>query len=338
MTCSNPNHRLRGNSQSSIRNSQLRRAFTLVELLVVIAIIGILIALLLPAVQSAREAARVLQCKNHLKQLSLGITSHVAATTHYPTGGWGYFWVGDPDRGFGRHQPGGWAFNVLPYIEQSALYDQASDGDPNQVTTQQKEGSRLTVKSPVPMYNCPTRRHPIPYPKPWDGTFIAHNAARNPADDNTAGRLDYAINCGAQAGNQYFGGPSLGSIDLANSDAWGSWHNTSGLSGVSYERSELRPAHIGDGTSNTILVAEKYLNPHHYATGRDAADNETWCTGFNNDNHRTTYQVPLQDRDGYGSGSRFGSAHSANYNAAFCDGSVRSLSYSIDLQTHRPLR
>ena len=314
-----------------------RKAFTLVELLVVIAIIGILIALLLPAVQSAREAARVLQCKNHLKQLSLGITSHVAATTHYPTGGWGWYWVGDPDRGFDRHQPGGWAFNVLPYIEQSALYNQASDGDANQITTQQKEGARLMVKSPLPLYNCPTRRHPIPYLKPVWGSQIAYNAAENPAGDNTAGRLDYAINCGAQPRNEYGGGPAPTSSVLADSDSSSYWHDTSELSGISYERSQLTPAHIGDGTSNTILVAEKYLNPYDYATGEDPADNETWCTGFNNDNHRTTYLVPLQDRDGYRSTTRFGSAHSANYNAAFCDGSVRAMSYSIDAQTHRLL-
>ena len=74
------------------------KAFTIVELLVVMAIIGMLIALLLPAVQAIRESARRLQCRNNLKQLGLGVLQHVDAHQQYPTGGWGWSWVGDADR------------------------------------------------------------------------------------------------------------------------------------------------------------------------------------------------------------------------------------------------
>ena len=97
--------------------------FTLVELLVVITIIGILIALLLPAVQSAREAARRTQCSNNLKQLALACLVHESTHGFFPTGGWGWHWVGDPDMGFDLKQPGGWIYNILPYIEQGALHD-----------------------------------------------------------------------------------------------------------------------------------------------------------------------------------------------------------------------
>ena len=100
-----------------------RTGFTLVELLVVITIIGILISLLLPAVQAAREAARRAQCSNNLKQLGLGVLLHEQAVGHFPTGGWGSGWHGDPDQGFGPDQPGSWLFTVLPYIEQQGLFD-----------------------------------------------------------------------------------------------------------------------------------------------------------------------------------------------------------------------
>ena len=106
------------------------RAFTLVELLVVIAIIGVLVGLLLPAVQAARESARCAQCQNHLKQLGLAVNNHAGVHGYMPTGGWGGGWVGDPDRGFGRQQPGGWVYSVLPFAEQQQLYDQGN-GLPN---------------------------------------------------------------------------------------------------------------------------------------------------------------------------------------------------------------
>ena len=80
--------------------SSVRSGFTLVELLVVIAVMGILIALLLPAVQSARESARMIQCKNHLKQIGLAWLHHHDAQGFFPTGGWGSNWTGDSDRGF----------------------------------------------------------------------------------------------------------------------------------------------------------------------------------------------------------------------------------------------
>jgi prepilin-type N-terminal cleavage/methylation domain-containing protein len=97
-----------------------RDAFTLVELLVVIAIIGILIALLLPAVQAAREAARRAQCRNHLRQLAVAMLTHESTHGFFPSGGWGHRWTGDPDRGTGYRQPGGWAYAVLPYLEGSS--------------------------------------------------------------------------------------------------------------------------------------------------------------------------------------------------------------------------
>src|SRR4051812_24808536 len=102
---------------------RIRQGFTLVELLVVIAIIGILVALLLPAIQAAREAARRNQCVNNLKQLSLGALNHESTFKMFPSSGLGYKWVGDPNFGHGRKQPGGWIYNTLPFIEEQAIHD-----------------------------------------------------------------------------------------------------------------------------------------------------------------------------------------------------------------------
>jgi type II secretory pathway pseudopilin PulG len=86
---------------------------------VVIAIIGVLIALLLPAVQKVRETANRVKCANNLKQISLAIQNHQTTWNRLPADGWGWMWLGDPDRGNDRHQPGGWIYNILPFLEQS---------------------------------------------------------------------------------------------------------------------------------------------------------------------------------------------------------------------------
>src|SRR5580704_3307891 len=101
------------------RGTMIRRAFTLVELLVVITIIGILVALLLPAVNSARESGRRAQCANNLKQLSAACLQHDEGQGYYPGGGWGSSWVGDPSLGYGRRQPGSWLYSILPNLDQN---------------------------------------------------------------------------------------------------------------------------------------------------------------------------------------------------------------------------
>ncbi|MDO4628191.1 MAG: DUF1559 domain-containing protein [Planctomycetia bacterium] len=135
-----------------------RNAFTLVELLVVIAIIGMLVGLLLPAVQQAREAARKMQCNNNLKQLGLASLNHESIATIYPSGGWDKSKTGDPDAGFGISQMGGWTYSILPFIEQNALYQLGADSDPESASETQKNGAKQRTEIALPFFFCPSRR------------------------------------------------------------------------------------------------------------------------------------------------------------------------------------
>lgn len=331
------------------RNNQ--SAFTLVELLVVIAIIGVLIALLLPAVQSAREAARRTQCVNNLKNLALAAHNHHDIAGHFPTGGWGWWWVGDPDRGFGRDQPGGYAFNLMPFTEESARYEFASDGQPDVITEQQKVRVRQIVREPLPLIACPSRRFGQVFPKPVDGTFVAYNAGSNAADENVAGRSDYAINCGDTQLNEVGsnGFPAEADfppikrdfcLSVTGERLTGRGFNcpanaVANANGISFQRSEIAIRHVSDGTSSTFLIGEKYMNPNNYETGADPGDNETWCTGYNNDNFRSTWRLPQQDRLGFNDALIFGSTHPGVMNMSYCDGHVGQIEYSIDHAVYR---
>ncbi len=226
-------------------------------------------------------------------------------------------------------------YNILPFIEQQAVYDLPSDGDANMLLPVQLEGATTMVTTPIPMYGCPSRRSHITYPNPVGGSNVAINSNAS----TIVVRTDYAINHGDTADglpHHTFGPPSLAD-GMDPKYPWPEWRL--GLRGVSFLRSEIGMRHITDGSSNTYLIGEKYLNPDSYDKGIDGADNESMYTGHNNDNARFTTLLlpPLQDRPGLALSENFGSVHSAAWNVAFCDGSVHSLSYTIEPETHRRL-
>jgi prepilin-type N-terminal cleavage/methylation domain-containing protein/prepilin-type processing-associated H-X9-DG protein len=321
------------NMQQRIRfrpRPQRAGGFTLVELLVVIAIIAIIVSLLLPAVQSAREAARRVQCSNHVKQLALGCLNHESTYGHLPTGGWGWRWFGDTSRGFSEDQPGGWFFNILPFVELQEMHDMAAGAS----DAQRRANSALLAAKPVSFFHCPTRRPPKTYPD-IGHSFLNINRPQG------AGRTDYAANAGDAGDNDHDdihndgvrneSGPV--SIAAAETHVWRDAYHR----GVIYQRSTVAFRHINDGTTHTYLLGERYLMPENYDNGRDPGDDQNAWVGHDRDTLRWTDQSPRQDTSGLSYQWEFGSSHSSGCQFAFCDGSVRFVSFNIDLGIHQVL-
>jgi len=347
------------NNQLSTIGNRQRRAFTLVELLVVITIIGILIALLLPAVQAAREAARQLQCQNNLKQLALACLNHEETYKRFPTDGWGYAWTGDADRYNDWRQPGGWFYNILPYIEQQAMHDMGAGLPPwGQPGTAKGLAHIQRASIPLTVLYCPTRRPALVYP--W--TTYYSTSFINANTPTLVMRSDYAGNSGTvyvrsgSAPNTWTTappGPDAGPTDVyqvesppgtmtvaaRNAFIYVNTYST----GIFHCGSMVKMAEITDGTSNTYMIGEKYVMPDWYATGMDPGDNESALSGDNADIGRwcdtVPFPTPYQDTPGLSGQTSysFGSAHAIGFFMAFCDGSVQKMNYSIANQVHSRL-
>jgi prepilin-type N-terminal cleavage/methylation domain-containing protein len=142
-----------------------RNGFTLVELLVVIAIIGILVAILLPAIQAARESGRRLECANHVKQLALAMQCYMDAKKHFPSNGFGTGYSAHPDRGIDAEQTGSFFFSLLPFMEdKEALTTGKGAGFWNDWDSQLLDGNKSRNSMPKGIYYCPSRRTAKNYP------------------------------------------------------------------------------------------------------------------------------------------------------------------------------
>jgi prepilin-type N-terminal cleavage/methylation domain-containing protein/prepilin-type processing-associated H-X9-DG protein len=316
------------------RGSRPRHGFTLVELLVVIAIIGILVALLLPAIQAAREAARRAQCSNNLRQLALAMIQHESTHKHLPTAGWWGSWVGDPDRGYDSRQPGGWIYNILPFIEQQQIHDLGAGLTTNQKWPVFQQRDALTIS----YLNCPTRRASIPYPNGSGHTPI------NSRKSTLHARSDYAANAGdIEVLEQQCGTIYPGSLAEADAGKTGWPPSQKDFNGTAYCGSAIKLSAVTDGLSKTYILGERYLNPDDYETGLDHGDDWSMWAGFQDDICRSTFynpatgdnRVPVQDTPHLPLPQNFGSAHPGGCHMAFGDGSVQLIGYDIDPDVHR---
>lgn len=332
-----------------------RFAFTLVELLVVIAIIGVLVALLLPAVQAAREAARRAQCLNQVKQMMLSMHNHESAKKAFPSGGNGpwpdikNYLSGPGGSPLGPDKQGlGWAFQILPYLEGQAVY--------NIKTNDEME------RTLIPMYNCPSRRPPTKHP--IENTYMMDYAAAVPyrskgqlgskAADYPYIRPDTATkyrNLGCSTISEFWnGGYHESTNELAKrSDNPTPYHGVIVRSGWCATCTPVEKRNLGfytrisfnqisDGSSNTMVIGEKWVNSSLYDSGA-WNDDKGWTDGWDPDTLRVNLCGLVPDRvpntttdptDAFDLG--FGSAHPAGIIVGFADASVRLLNYDIDLE------
>lgn len=274
----------------------LRRAFTLIELLVVIAIIGILVSLLLPAVQAARESARRTQCNNNLKQIGLGFHMHHDTQSAFPSGG--LSWTSDRAMNISgtpenyKAQTWGWAYQILPFVEAINVWQTPKSID--------------AAGSIVPVYSCPTLRPPTLYQ--YNGT---------PAGKHYL--MDYVGNGGTYGGWWAFD-KSINSLDGP----------------LTPTGTVTRFAQIVDGTSSTLLVGEKYVFKANLSGGEcnddqgyiDGWDNDTICFARQSSATGGPYP-PRRNKDKIDCGLVFGSPHD-NMLCVFTDGSVHSVAFTID--------
>ncbi len=293
----------------------MRRAFTVVELLVVIAIIGVLTALILPAVQMARESARMGTCRNNLKQIAMAAQAHLEAFEYYPNAGGldgrprSKATSGVPKRSV--EQDWGWAYQILPYIEKQNVYENQNDA----------EVAGLKFKG----YFCPTRRQPV---------SVSGSTANGLAASVQRGAIDYAGSGGSSVftfpANQSYGSQTGAIIPRPGV--------TAGMS--SSGNTKIDSAAIIDGTSNVVMFGERNYNRKPQGNQIDEDNGYfngwSWDTIRWSNSGRPVHDRPVPDAAGVlvtntTFDRRFGGPHSGVCLLAMCDGSVRPFRYASTL-------
>ncbi len=309
----------------SVRRLRLRAAFTLVELLVVIAIIGVLVALLLPAVQAAREAARRMQCTNKLRQIGIAAHNVHDAKNAFPSGHRCTFTGGSSQQYFAN-----WGIQLLPYLEQQPLFSQYDDTVPNLHAK-----NKLVRESKVDAYICPAELRP--------GRLLTPETQ---APTGGTGNTQFVS-------SSYRG---MAGVTIGNDQGWGGYpsevlfnfNQGPGSRGILHTDWPGSPAPaeriacITDGTSNTLFVGERTTKTHHPTTA-GFSRGSFWADSFNlydlsyahsisatllNDYDLCKSRVSNENQCKYG----WGSFHPGLVNFVWGDGSVRPIMTNIDMK------
>jgi prepilin-type N-terminal cleavage/methylation domain-containing protein len=355
-------------------SAKFARGLTIIELLVVIAIIGVLVALLLPALQIARESARNTQCKNNLRQVGLAALHFESAHGTLPAGGWSSVWMGDPNVGPGPQQPGGWIFQSAPYFEA----DPKSFAGAGVISlTETRAALKDLARVTIPSLYCPSRRAPALYP-------AIELKGLNFDPPEWAAKSDYAANGGSQMVIKGSGhGPAL-KLPFVGSECWNGFPNCRWVSsddwlkrnwnGVVGDHIGAQLIQITDGFSDTLLASEKWVYFEYYqivtvdspfdiksnGTPHDNLgdsgpmyvgfdyDNVRVCNGSVSSNGKRSGALPRRDlefdyshaqidKKGSHYKDSFGSAHPLGINTLRCDGSLGNVSFEVDPRVWRNL-
>jgi hypothetical protein len=267
--------------------------------------------------------------------------NHLSAYRSFPTGGWGWVWIGDPDRGFGKNQPGAWSYSLWPFMELKDLWMAGKGFDFTKNAAAKKTATWLQMHTSASGFLCPTRPR-VGGVFPWSAGSWPNNGGLTggPSTTNSTffvNKSDYAANAGNINGsNDQIQGPG----SYTEGDTTFKWPLDGQNNGIIYCRSRVTTAMVKDGLSKTMLISEKFLVSDHYMDGNDPSDNESLTTGFDNDNSRVSDSSwpPLADISSKNPhcpstvGVQFGSAHTNGFHAVFCDASVHQIDYEIDMK------
>lgn len=315
-----------------------RRAWSLIELVVVVAIIGLLGSVSVDAIHASRESARQLQCLNNLRQIGMATVQFEGVRGHYPTGGWGWKWVPDQTLRSRYGQPGGWIYQLLPYLEKQSIYDLALP-----VGAQEFSESKIheLLATPCVVFHCPTRgnRKVVPFNVSRIQRFV--NLASPPS---FVALTDYAANAGTKV--NLFDGPNAATnLDIDNAH----WPVLSQGDGMILYQHRIRASEVTAGLSNVIWAGEKKVSYDDYESDRIGGNDQSMYSGESYDTRRYAMDGISPDwfklaglmtgkMDGeidplaYESQSRlmFGAAHKMSANFVMADASTRRLDINID--------